>query len=200
MLTTNELVGSPTSVSSSSDTGSFVEVADTTMSSTQAPPTLRSPLPADPTLNFTGHWKLLVTDDFSRSYDTYLARLGQPMLVRSIAGSVIGRTTEQTRLMGDGTQLYIASTNPRGVWERVLDSSSSSTTIFTADKEQVQAEAWWEGNVHHSWLKGVTKYGGGSFESRRYLEGMLLCCESTFHPNDPQRPAAQVTWRFTRTG
>ena len=159
----------------------------------------RTPLPSDPRLDLSGTWKLQITDQFKQEYDTYLQRLGQPMFVRSIAVSLIGRTTEATRQTGN--KLWIQSTNPRGVWERILVSDGSLSDLKTIDKETVQAEAWWEGSVHHSWLRGVTKYGGGSFESQRFLETDTdtLCCASTFHPNDPKRPPATVTWRFIRT-
>jgi hypothetical protein len=72
---------------------------------------------------------------------------------------------------------------------------------------------------HHSWLRGVTKYGGGDFESIRYLEQQpsyskkggvndgnqyplssnVLVCHSIFHPTTTQfRETARVTWRFGR--
>jgi hypothetical protein len=60
-------------------------------------------------------------------------------------------------------------------------------------------------------LRGVRKYGGGSFESLRYLEAgadddpnnilpkaTTLVCVSTFHPDDPSQERASVTWRFQR--
>ncbi len=112
--------------------------------------------------------------------------------------------------------------------------SSINTTVVTADSERVTAEAWWIAVVHendgdavsntvyhHSWLRGVTKYGGGDFESIRYLEQQprhennsdnddnhhdrllsssdTLVCHSTFHPSNPQaQETARVTWRFRR--
>ena len=81
---------------------------------------------------------------------------------------------------------------------------SIERTVVTADDEQVKAEAWWEneGTVHMSWMRGVTKYGGGNFESKRYLEegGKILVCESIFHPLDEKREKATVTWKFLRKG
>ena len=113
--------------------------------------------------------------------------------------------------------------------------SSINTTVVTADNERVTAEARWIIAIndsdtvrsrklyHHSWLRGVTKYGGGDFESIRYLEeqpsynnntddnddnhhdhpsqksSIVLVCHSTFHPSNPQqRELARVTWRFRR--
>jgi hypothetical protein len=77
--------------------------------------------------------------------------------------------------------------------------------IVTADSEKVIAESWWEndGTVHVSWTLGVKKYGGGSFESKRYLEnnGDVYVCESTFHPDDSERrEKSQLAWRFLREG
>lgn len=77
--------------------------------------------------------------------------------------------------------------------------------VVTADAEEVLAESWWEndGTVHVSWTLGVKKYGGGSFESKRYLEnnGDVYVCQSTFHPNDTEgRESSYLTWRFLREG
>jgi hypothetical protein len=70
--------------------------------------------------------------------------------------------------------------------------------------EPVEAESWWEdgGTSHISWMRGVTNYGGGEFESKRYLEsaGKVLVCETVFIPEDFSRPQARVTWRFLRMG
>ena len=84
------------------------------------------------------------------------------------------------------------------------DFSHMKTSIKTADSEDVDAEAWWEelGTKHRSWVRGGTKYGGGDFESLRYLEGgsngSVLVCVSTFHPKDASKEKAVVTWRFKR--
>ena len=169
-------------------------------------PVIQSP----PTMNYSsvdlsGDWTILVSEEFKTEYDEYLKQLGQPMLVRSIALGIIGRTTEFTQQTNNGRDLFIRGTNARGVWERSLVADpTSSTIITTADAEPVQATAWWAagGTVHHSWLRGVTKYGGGDFESKRYLEqnGKVLVTESTFHPADTSRRSATVTWRFLRKG
>jgi hypothetical protein len=153
-----------------------------------------------------------VTDEFKGQYDNYLKLLGQPSLVRSVAVSIVGLTTEETVQSAQGRELLIRGRNVRGLWERTLTASGADhvsdefmplrTSIITADAEQVEAEAWWEdnGTVHRSWLRGVTKYGGGEFESKRYLEddGNVLVCESIFHPTDPSREKAEVRWRFQR--
>jgi hypothetical protein len=169
---------------------------------------------AAPSVDLTGEWdiKSFVTDDFKRQYDNYLKLLGQSSLVRSVAVSIVGLTTEETVQSEQGRELLIRGRNVRGLWERTLTASGADkgsdeytplkTSIITADAEQVEAEAWWEdnGTVHRSWLRGVTKYGGGEFESKRYLEddGNVLVCESIFHPTDPSREKAQVIWRFRR--
>ena len=84
------------------------------------------------------------------------------------------------------------------------DYNHMRTSITTADAEDVDAEAWWEdrGTKHRSWLRGGKKYGGGNFESLRYIEqgsdGNILVCESIFHPNDAGKKKAIVKWRFNR--
>ena len=220
---------------------------------------------------WNGKWNIIISDAFMNEYDTYLKQLGQPLVVRSIAKSIIGATTEQTSIISSSSldddvdiapSLLIRSINARGIWERTLiasdiieinatsieftDSHSIVnilsnytypknpvyTTVVTADNESVTAEAWWmvvvnhndtSKNIstvyHHSWLRGVTKYGGGDFESIRYLEqppsdiknaivnddnqyptsSNVLVCHSIFHPSNPQlRETARVTWRFGR--
>jgi hypothetical protein len=164
-----------------------------------------------PHVNLTGSWDLIASDDFLKEYDVYLLNLGQPYIVRSVAISIVDRTTEETLQTEGGRSLLLRSINARGVWERTLIASGLSpsnessivyATVLTADKEPVQAEAWWEenGTVHHSWLRGVTKYGGGDFESVRYLrdDDSILVCESMFHPYNRKRDPAHIQWRFRR--
>lgn len=176
----------------------------------------RSPLAATD-VDLSGKWDLIVTEEFKKEYDKYLEGLGQPFFVRSVALSIVGLTTEETIHSEQGRELFIRGRNIRGVWERTLLASEGvvrgsdgnpkheRTPIKTADDEPVEAEAWWEddGRVHRSWLVGATNYGGGDFESKRYLERGLdgsdiLVCESTFHPKDTAREKASVTWRFKR--
>jgi len=171
---------------------------------TETPPTVpvdRSDVAA-PGVDLSGDWTILVSDEFKAEYDEYLKQLGQPMLVRSIALGIIGMTTEYTLQTNEGRELLIRGTNARGVWERSL---TANNRITTADAELVEATSWWEddGVAHRSWLKGVTKYGGGDFESKRYLDPQnknVLVTESTFHPADPSRGPVKVTWRFLRKG
>jgi hypothetical protein len=196
-------------------------------SSTQVPsvqqmqPSDIKPLPkgmrwaiASPDVNLSGNWKILVDDHFKKDYDTYLTNLGQPSLVRTVATSIVEMTTEQVRQEDEGRVLHIEGKNLRGIWERTLVASGSDwdhdykdeehvkTSLVTADQEQVQAEAWWEseGSVHRSFLRGVKKYGGGDFESKRYLmdNGNILVCESIFHPRDEEKQRAEITWKFVR--
>ena len=158
------------------------------------------------TTDLSGKWKLIYSDEFKASYDSYLKCLGQPSLVRSVALSIIGVTSEEKVQSKDGRELVIHGRNVISEWKRTLVASSEEapliTPLLTADQETVQSECWWEdnGHVHHSWLRGVKKYGGGSFESLRYLEdnGDTLVCKSTFHPTDSSREKASVTWRFRR--
>jgi len=78
------------------------------------------------------------------------------------------------------------------------DYMHTKSKIKTADGEYVDAEAWWEenGTKHRSFLRRSTKYGGGDFESVRYLmEGSTnneLICKSTFHPTDSSRKRQQL--------
>lgn len=158
------------------------------------------------TTDLSGKWQLIVSDEFKTAYDNYLKLLGQPSLVRSVALSIIGMTSEETIQANDGRELIIRGRNIRGFWERKLEASAAEDPlilpIVTADQETVHSECWWEdnGRVHHSWLREVNKYGGGSFESKRYLEdgGDTLVCESTFFPTDSSKEKAGVSWRFKR--
>ena len=191
------------------------------------------------TVDLTGNWTLLTDETFTSQYENYLRQLGQPMLVRTVAQTVIGSTKEETIQTDQGKMLYIRGMNVRGSWERTLQASeqivdddklSSITTyhghpvvqghelkpMTTADGESVSVASWWEeeGTVHHSWVVGGTRYGGGDFENKRYLSdnGNILVCESTFHPredsksdgeektNGQEREKACVTWRFLREG
>ncbi|KAL3811277.1 hypothetical protein ACHAXA_009277 [Cyclostephanos tholiformis] len=172
-----------------------------------------------PDVDLSGEWTLIADDTFKQEYDAYLKRLGFSGITRRVACSLISRTTEITKQSHSGRELFLKGVNPKGAWERVItasgypdfdtdskqeDYSHVRTTIKTADSEDVDAEAWWEelGTKHRSWLRGGKKYGGGDFESLRYLEegsnGSVLVCESTFHPNDIEKELAVVTWRFKR--
>jgi len=164
-------------------------------------------------VNLTGLWKINVSEDFKKKYDVYLSRLGQPALVRSIAVGIVDFTSEDIDHIG--YNMTIRGKNLRGAWDRTLISSGWDHTtkqvssdidnpVQTADIETVQAESWWEdnGTVHVSWMKGVKKYGGGDFESRRYLEqnGEVLVCESIFHQSNDEEGTdnAAITWKFKR--
>lgn len=154
--------------------------------------------------DLSGKWELNVSEDFKKDYDKYLQDLGQPALVRSVALSIIGMTAEEITQTNDGRELNIRGRNVRGNWERTLVTSTEDNPtivpIVTADNEEVRSECWWEENstVHRSWLRGVNKYGGGDFESKRYLDGDVLVCESVFHPKDKSKEKASVIWRFQK--
>jgi len=165
-------------------------------------------------VDMTGEWQLMDTEQFKKEYDRYLQYLGQPKIVRAVALGLIGFTTESTEQTKEGRELSIRGRNPRGVWERCLIASGADgqsaeyeplyIDVCTADDEIVKSESWWENNgkVHRSWMRGGSKFGGGDFESTRYLEndGKVLVCESTFHPIQENRKKAQATWRFLRKG
>jgi len=170
---------------------------------------------SSPHVDLSGQWKIIIDDHFKKNYDTYLMNLGQPALVRTVANSIVEMTEEEVRQEKEGRILHILGKNLRGIWERTLVASGSDleydhgenqdhvkTPLITADQEQVQAEAWWEaeGTIHRSFLRGGKKYGGGDFESKRYLldNGNTLVCESTFHPRDSEKSPARITWKFAR--
>ena len=174
-----------------------------------------------PGVDLTGKWKIIVTEQFKQRYERFLQSLGQPLIVRGAAVVLIGNTREETKQSDGGRTLYIKGVNAKGIWERTLTSSGSDfdTTLVpnvdgsydhdqvpieSADSERVVAESWWEdgGTVHVSVTKNVKKYGGGAFESKRYLEedGNVYVCESTFHPDDPDREASFLKWKFLREG
>lgn len=177
---------------------------------------------SSPTVDLSGKWKLIITEKFKTDYEGFLQSLGQPLIVRGAAVVLIGNTREETRQSDGGRSLYIKGVNAKGIWERTLTSSGSDfdtmmkpnadgsythiqVPIVTADSEKVVAESWWveDGTTHMSWTYGVTRYGGGSFESKRYLEndGNVYVCESTFHPNDSVgRGASYLKWKFLREG
>lgn len=169
---------------------------------------------SSPKVDLSGKFVLINSKDFQKEYDVYLADLDQPTLVRTIAVKIIGSTSEEMKQTDDGRTLFIRGRNPRGVWDRDLIASGSDekstefnpilTPLVTLDGDKVVAEAWWEedGTVHRSWLRGGKKYGGGDFESRRYLEddGNVYVCETTFHRTGTREGKASVTWRFRRKG
>ena len=164
------------------------------------------------TVDLTGDWELIVTEDFREYYDQYLAKMCQPKLVRSVAVGIVGQTTEKLVQSDQGRSLWVSGKNIRGTWTRTLIASGTDADhetftpimapMVSADSEHVEAESWWEknGQVHVSWMRGVTKYGGGSFESRRYLENdnSVYVCDSAFHPKDAAKDPIRITWRFRR--
>ena len=168
---------------------------------------------AAPGVDLSGQWSLIVTDEFKRDYVRYLEGLKQPFIVRSVAVGLLSMTTDECIQTDNGRSLLIRGRNVRGIWDRTLIASGTeagiddytplSVPIMSAESEQVQAESWWEnkGTVHVSWLRGVQLYGGGDFESRRYLEddGQVYVCESTFHRQGPDKDdeGVKVTWRFS---
>mmetsp|Transcript_23601 Transcript_23601/g.57872 ORF Transcript_23601/g.57872 Transcript_23601/m.57872 type:complete len:266 (-) Transcript_23601:1254-2051(-) len=77
-------------------------------------------------VDFSGKWQLEAEDDqFKLNYDRYLANLGQPLLVRTVALGLIGRTKEDLRMSNDGKSLFIRGENARGIWERELIASGT---------------------------------------------------------------------------
>ena len=123
-----------------------------------------------PNVDLSGEWTLIADDSFKAEYDAYLKQLGFNGITRKVACSLIARTTEETKQIDNGRELYLKGTNPKGAWERTLTASGypdfeteadhvegedynhHKTSIKTADSEDVDAEAWWEekGTKHRS--------------------------------------------------
>lgn len=76
-------------------------------------------------IDLSGNWQVFVTDQFKNDYDSYLANLGQPLLVRTVALGIVGRTTEELSMTENGKYLLIRGTNARGVWHRTLVASGT---------------------------------------------------------------------------
>jgi hypothetical protein len=76
-------------------------------------------------IDLSGNWQVFVTDQFKNDYDSYLANLGQPSLVRTVALGIVGRTTEELSMTENGKHLLIRGTNVRGVWHRTLVASGT---------------------------------------------------------------------------
>lgn len=155
--------------------------------------------------DLSGEWTLINSDEFRNTYDYYLTLLGQPAFVRSVATSIVGLTTEIIEQTEQGRVLSIKGTNVRGLWERTLTASDAESAVIgevkTVEGDVVSAESWWvdNGTVHRTWMRGYTRFGGGDFESSRYIDSDgCLVCETTFHPNDSNRKKPKLVWRFQR--
>jgi len=170
-----------------------------------------------PNTDLSGSWALVITDEFKSEYDNYLTVLGINYFVRKVALQVIYQTTEVIeQSSGCGTELSIIGSNPKGVWDRTLIASNgvkvgnNDENTFeherfhttTADGEDIMSEAWWEegGTVHRSYLfDAASKYGGGDFESKRYLNAEdNYNCVSTFHPRTKGLAPVSITWKYSR--
>ena len=102
-----------------------------TITSTESTPSVVAPeeRQATASVDFTGNWTLLVDDAFKSQYDSYLRKLGQPMLVRTVAMTVIGSTKEEAIQSEGGKQLFIRGMNVRGSWERTLEASETDAAV-----------------------------------------------------------------------
>lgn len=76
-------------------------------------------------VEFSGKWQLHADNQFKEDYNRYLANLGQPLLVRTVALGLIGRTKEDLRMSDDGKSLFIRGENAKGIWERELVTSGT---------------------------------------------------------------------------
>jgi len=167
--------------------------------------------------DLSGSWTLVIADNFLLEYDNYLTALGINYFVRKVALQVIYQTTEVIEQSSEGgTELRIIGSNPKGVWDRTLIASNGVKVenndgdkftherfqTTTAEGEDIMSEAWWEegGTVHRSiLLDAASKYGGGDFESKRFLDAEdNYICVSTFHPQTEGMKPVSITWKYSR--
>ncbi|KAL3907945.1 MAG: hypothetical protein SGILL_008669, partial [Bacillariaceae sp.] len=167
---------------------------------------------AHPDVDISGTWKPIITPEFLKKYDEYLANCGSSYFFRQLCLKFCGTTRETITQQDHGRTVELDGRTPAGNWKRSLISSGASPTspqfqvayaeFLDPDKERVQVEAWWEndGSVHHSILRNKQTVGGGEFETLRYLSDhvddgdanndrvtetkeVVLVTESTFHPS-----------------
>lgn len=158
-------------------------------------------------VDLSGSWKPIVTEEFKKEYDSFLANCSQSFMFRKVVVNGIGYQTEIIRQLNNGVDLEIIATNPAGNWNRTLVASDElqplNATITDPDGDRVQVEAWWEenGTKHKSLLRGKPRVQGGVFETVRYLESdNVLVCESGFHPTPSSMKFKYgfVSWKFQR--
>ena len=84
-------------------------------------------------VDLSGKYRVIVTEEFKKAYDEYLASLGQPLIVRTVALGIIGRTTEELSMTEKGKYLLIRGTNARGIWDRTLVASGTEIGVDDFD-------------------------------------------------------------------
>lgn len=183
-----------TSLSRRTTTNNDVEKASTTVekitsSSSSTGQSTQTDLPkgsrwavAHPNVDLSGTWKPIITADFLKQYDEYLANCGASYFFRQLCLKFCSTTRETITQAQDGRILELNGQTPAGSWKRSIISSgaeSSSSNEYDVqyaefldpDKELVQVEAWWEeqGSIHKSILRNKPTVRGGEFETLRYL-------------------------------
>jgi hypothetical protein len=167
---------------------------------------------AHPGTDLSGTWKPIITPEFLKEYDEYLANCGTSFFFRQLCLKFCSTTRETIIQRDNGRILELDGKSPAGGWKRSLVSSGASasspqyqvayTEFLDPDKDKVQVEAWWEkeGTVHHSILRNKPTVGGGEFDTLRYLstdassgsvdsdavtacDQTILVTESTFRPS-----------------
>lgn len=200
------------------DTMDAQHALNTTVDATPPPTTVtgdhntRSASPASG-VDLSGTWKPALTPQFLKAYDRYLQNCGEGLWFRRALLAAIGLAHEVYRQDDDHHTLTITSVSPVKSWERDLISSSRGdgnddavviSSFRDPDGDTVHVEAWWEGPVHVSRLRGKPRVRGGEFESKRYLESPdVLICEATFLPpctssSHDRFQKDHVVWRFQR--
>ena len=115
-------------------------------------------------------------------------------MIRIVAVNIIKLTSERLAVNPGTGDLEIVGVNPRGTWARTFVNSKDPEPILTADGYKVLASSRWEkGGVHYSEYP-TTEYGGGVFESRRFIAEELYVCDTKFVREG--RVIAKIRWSF----
>ena len=152
----------------------------------------------DPSVDLSGTWKPVASEEFKSEYDRYLTNCGEGVLLRKAFAAAIPIGKEIVQQTHDGKELSITGVTPFTSWKRTLITSGSDyiingdTTKSKNDKKEddivndynvttvsfkdpdgdvVNVEAYWidNGTKHKSFLRGKPRVYDGYFESTRYL-------------------------------
>lgn len=142
-------------------------------------------------VSLTGNWTLIVDESFTSQYENYLRKLGQPMLVRTVAQTVIGSTKEETVQSDDGQKLFIRGMNVRGSWERTLEASEQ----ISDNDEQEDGNGGKKHAVQGHELKPMTTADGEDVEvaswctdENPYNSNLFNCLDYTDDPSTNIHP------------
>ena len=110
-----------------------------------------------PSVNLSGQWELIVSNEWKKDYDVYLASMGYNIFLRKVALTVIQLTKEEILHWNANTptndcscdddvsneiasyekerRLRILSTNPKGTWDRTYISSGATNPLGNHSSE-----------------------------------------------------------------